>query len=136
MAFTQSMQIEILTPERRALQAEVRSVNLQGAAGRMGILPRHTALIAKLDFGMLEYESADGKHGMLCGQGMVEVSDDKVTILARSAESADQVDADRAKQALARAKSRINSKDSDVDIERAEAALKRALYRLRFIDHL
>lgn len=128
-----SMQLEILTPENRALEAQVQSVYLEGAQGRLGILPMHTTFISKTEFGILEYNEGGKKHKMLCGNGLVEVEDNRVTVLVRSAESADDIDVERAKRALERAKSRLHSKDRDVNISRAEIALARAMHRLRFV---
>jgi F-type H+-transporting ATPase subunit epsilon len=126
------MKLEVLTPEKEALSSDVSSVYLQGSEGRLGILNGHTTLIAKLSFGMLEYEGSGGKNNLLCGDGLVEVQDDRVTVLVRSAEATDEIDVERAKSALNRAKSRRDSKDTDVDMVRAEAALQRALERLRY----
>ena len=115
-----TLQLEILTPEKRALQCDASSVYVEGSEGRLGILPLHTALIAKLLFGELNYEMDGAPHRMLCGDGIIEVVDDHVTVLVKSAESADDIDVDRAKQAMTRAKSRRDSKDKDVDMLRAE----------------
>lgn len=128
-----SMQLEILTPEERALEAQVESVYLEGTLGRLGILPNHTTFVSKTEFGLLEYTEAGKKHHMLCGNGLVEVEDNRVTVLVRSAEDADAIDVERAKRALERAKSRLHSKDRDVNMIRAEAALARAINRLRFM---
>lgn len=127
-----NMKLEILTPERKVLDLTVDSVNLQGSEGRLGILPQHTALIAKLDFGILTYTNGHKSTDILCGDGMVEVNDDVVTVVVRSAELADGIDVDRAKHAYERAKSRIHSKDEGLDSARAEQALKRANERMKF----
>ena len=128
-----SIHLEVLTPDKQALSLEVSSVYLQGSQGRMGLLPGHTALIARLDFGFLDYQGAGEEGRMLCGSGTVEVQDNKITVLVKSAEKQEDIDEDRAKDALARAKSRRDSKDKDVDMLRAEAALYRAIERLKYI---
>lgn len=127
-----SLNLEILTPERKVLDLQVARVNLQGSMGRLGILPDHTPLIAKLDFGTLEYTQGHKNEEVLCGEGLVEVNDNKVTVVVRSAESASKIDVERAKSAYERAKSRLHSKDEGFDLERAENALKRANERLKF----
>lgn len=126
------LELEILTPEKLAVKKAVSSVYLQSSMGRIGILPQHTALIAKLDFGELEYEENGATVDLLCGSGIVEVQNDKVTVLVRSAEYQDEIDVERAKAALERAKSRRDSKDEDIDLLRAEAALVRSMHRLRY----
>lgn len=127
------LELQVLTPEKTALNVEASSVYLEGSEGRLGILPEHTPLIAKLNFGVLEYQANGKTHHVLCGEGLVEVSNNRVIVLARSAESEPDVDVERAKQALQRAKSRIHSKDHDVNMLRAEAALYRAVQRLKFV---
>lgn len=126
------LKLEILTPEKKFLDLSVDSVTLQGSEGRLGILPEHTALIAKLDFGVLTYTKGSQTDDVLCGEGMVEVSDNNVTVVVRSAESVQNIDGERAKRAYERAKSWIHSKANDLDAERAEKALKRATERIRF----
>ncbi len=127
-----TLHLEVLTPEKKALETEVSSVYLQASEGRLGILPMHTALIAKLDVGEMAI-AADGKtETLLCGAGLVEVRDNRVTVLARSVERPEEIDVDRAKEAQARAKARLHSKDEGIDMDRAEVALKRAIHRIRF----
>ena len=132
----EQLHLEVLTPEKMALESEVSSVSVQGREGRLGILPRHTALISLLNFGVLEYEKDGARHKVLCGEGMVETVDNRITVLVRSAEVLDHIDITRAKGALERAKSRVHSRDKDLDSIRAEAALYRAVERLRFTKHL
>lgn len=131
-----AIQLEILTPERIAFEDEVGSVYLQGSEGRIGILPAHTPLIASLRFGVLRCAIAGSDSEILCGDGFVEINDDRVSVLVKSAEAASEVDVERAKSALERARARINSKDKGVDIPRAEMARDRAEERLRFVKAL
>lgn len=129
------IKLEVLTPEKKVIDQEVSSVYLEGSQGRLGILPGHTALIAQLKFGEMEMFGASGKQTLLCGQGVVEVADGRVTVLVRSAESSKDIDVERAKAAASRARSRRDSNDKDVDMVRAEAALYRALQRLHYVGH-
>ncbi|MCB1051609.1 MAG: F0F1 ATP synthase subunit epsilon [Acidobacteria bacterium] len=130
------LHLEILTPDREALSAEVSEVNLPGTLGRLGILPNHTALISSLTFGPLTYKQSGVEKKCLCGSGFVEVRDNRVSVLVKSAESDDEIDVDRAKKALERARSRLNSKGPDINVVRAELALQRAQSRLRFLNQL
>jgi len=127
-----TLQLEVLTPERRSLDVRAESVYLQGSMGRLGILPRHTALIAKLDIGDMTYQVGGQTHELLCGEGLVEVNGDRVTVLVRSAERRNDIDRQRAKDAKGRAKGRLLSNDDKWNIERAERAYRRADARLRF----
>lgn len=129
------LQLQILTPEKESVNQSVDAVYLQGVDGQLGILPNHTALVAQLKFGVTVFH-ADGKeHHMLCGKGVVEVNDNQVNVLVRSSEREEEINVERAKRALERAKSRRDSKDQDIDMLRAEAQLQRAIHRLRFIGH-
>lgn len=130
------MQLQVLTPESEALNTDVTSVNLEGCLGRLGILESHTNFISKLDFGVLEYIEAGKSFQMLCGSGIVEVNNNQVTVLVRSAERGDDVNVDRAKESLQRAKSRLGSNDKEVNLERAQDAQARAFQRLKFVGKL
>jgi len=128
------LELEVLTPERTAVSREVDAVYLEGSDGRLGVLPGHTMLIAKLDFGVLEITAGGQKDELLCGDGLVEVNDDRVTVLVRSAESRTQIDRERAERSKERAKQRRDSKDPDIDMTRAETALYRAIKRIEFVE--
>ena len=98
------IQCDIITQERTVFSGEVDSVNLPGAEGRMGVLPNHTALLTTLDFGEVIVRSAGQEEYFAIGGGFVEIQPDHVTILADSAEHADEIDHERAERARERAK--------------------------------
>jgi F-type H+-transporting ATPase subunit epsilon len=98
------IQCDIITQERTVFSGEVDSVNLPGAEGRMGVLPNHTALLTTLDFGEVIVRSAGQEEYFAIGGGFVEVQPDHITILADSAEHADEIDHERAESARERAK--------------------------------
>ena len=127
-----SLLLEVLTPEKVVLKEEVELVELQGECGRLGILPEHTALIAKLSFGLLEYKSSQGTGKLACGHGVVEVLDNHVLVLVDTAEKPSEIDHNRAEAAKRRAEERLKEKDSGVDVERAALALHRAIQRIHF----
>ena len=124
--------LEVLTPEKQTVSRQVDSVYLQGTMGRLGILAEHTTLISTLAFGVLELTDDGAKEAFLCGTGLVEVSDNRVTVLVRSAEVKGDINVDRAKQSMDRARQRKGSKADDMDMTRAELALARSIERLRF----
>lgn len=133
MATSQStLSLSIVSPEKSVLEAEVNSVQIPGAAGMFGVLPRHAQLVSLTASGLLSAVAADGEAiEMLIHGGFAEVSGDAVVILSRSAEKVSDVDVERAQQAAKRAQERLSSKDSAIDISRAGAALRRALLRER-----
>ena len=126
------LSIEILTPNRMLLQDEADELNLPAAEGYLGILPGHVALLANLGLGELMLRKDGQPRFLTVFRGYMEVSDDKVTVLAEVAEDMAEVDAHRASAARDRALERLNSRDAGVvDFDRAIAALQRALVRLR-----
>lgn len=133
MATSQStLSLSIVSPEKSVLEAEVSSVQIPGAEGMFGVLPRHAQLVSLTASGLLSAVAADGEIiEMLIHGGFAEVSGDAVVILSRSAEKVSDVDVERAQQAAKRAQERLSSKDSAIDVSRAGAALRRALLRER-----
>ena len=97
------IQCDIVTQERTVFSGKVDSVNLPGSEGRMGILPNHTALLTTLDFGEVVVRQGDQEEYYAIGGGFVEIQPDHVTILADSAEHAQEIDHDRAARARDRA---------------------------------
>lgn len=97
------IQCDIITQERIVFSGEVDSVNLPGVDGRMGILPHHSPLLTMLDFGEVTVRVGGREEYFAIGGGFLEVQPDHVTILADSAEQADEIDLDRAERARQRA---------------------------------
>jgi F-type H+-transporting ATPase subunit epsilon len=128
-----SIELVIVTPERQLLRESVVEVVLPGADGELGVLPGHAPLITELGIGELRYSGAGGRDEVHLAiiRGFAEVLSDRVTVLAETAELAEEIDVERAKQALERARARIATSDPDIDWDRASAALQRALIRVK-----
>jgi len=128
-----SLELVIVTPERQLLREKVVEVQLPGEGGYLGILPGHAPLITELGIGELSYHDASGKESkhIAIMSGFAEVLPDSVTVLAETAELAEEIDLERAKQALERARQKIASNVADMDWELATAALQRALVRVK-----
>lgn len=126
------LSVEILTPNRLLLQDEVDELNLPGTEGYLGILPGHVAFLTNLGQGELMLRKDGQQRYLTVFRGYMEVSDDKVTVLAEVAEDMAEIDPGRAGAARDRALERLNSRDAEVvDFDRASAALQRALVRLQ-----
>jgi F-type H+-transporting ATPase subunit epsilon len=124
--------VEILTPNRLLLQDEVDELNLPGTEGYLGILPGHVAFLTNLGQGELMLRKDGQQRYLTVFRGYMEVSDDKVTVLAEVAEDMAEIDPERAGSARDRALERLRSGDAQVvDFDRASAALQRALVRLQ-----
>jgi F-type H+-transporting ATPase subunit epsilon len=128
----EAIELIVVTPQRQLLREKVASVQLPGASGELGILPGHAPLITELGNGKLSYRASDGAEPVILAvlSGFAEVLPDRVTVLAETAERPEEIDVDRAKEALARAEKRLASADADVDWDRATVALQRALVRI------
>lgn len=128
-----SLQLEIVTPERTVFSAEASMVIAQTVDGQIGILPGHIPLVTVLETGVMRVQSGQEQEQKLAvSGGFLEVSpDNKLTVLAETAELAEEIDVERAQQARARAEERLSCDQEDIDIVRAEISLRKALIRLR-----
>jgi F-type H+-transporting ATPase subunit epsilon len=123
--------LEIVTAERVVLSEEVDQVNAPTKDGRVGILPRHAPLLTILDVGELDIIKDGQTTPFAVSGGFMEVLPNRVTILADTAERADEIDESRAEAARRSAEERIAQRQSDQDLALAEAELRRALIRLK-----
>src|SRR5919106_6021534 len=130
MALPTSIELQIVTPDRMLVREQVDEVQIPGAEGYFGVLPGHTPLLASLTVGELWYRKGQEKTYLSIAFGFAEVLPDRVTILAKLAERAEDIDVERAEAARQRAEERLAQK-SDIDYERARAALAKALTRLQ-----
>ncbi len=130
MATRTTMHVEVVTAERELYNGEADLVSAPGSEGQLGILPRHAALLAFLKPGPLSIRLADAEETLFVSGGFIEVSNNNVTVLADTAEQADEIDAARAEEARRRAQERLSQAQSDVERADQQAALARALNRL------
>lgn len=126
-----TFKLEITTPERMVVSVDAESAQIPGKNGYMGILPHHAPLISELAAAPMEYVSGGKTEKLAISAGYLEVLPDKVSILAETAEKAEEIDLPRAETAKKRAEERISKSGKDVDMERAAAALARAIARIQ-----
>ena len=136
MALPAHIQLQIVTPDRPIVREEVDEVEIPGTEGYLGILPGHTPLLASLAVGELWYRKGQEKTYVSIAFGFAEVLPDRVTILARVAERAEEIDVERAEAARKRAEQRLAQPKAEVDYERARVALVKALTRLQVSAHM
>ncbi len=125
------LELEIVTPERRVLSERVDEVVLPSIEGYMGVLPGHAPLLAQLDVGEVSYRVGDKRHYLAISGGYAEVLRQSVSVLARTAERAEEIDLERAQQAQDRAESRLKQDLPRDEWAEAEVHLKRAISRIR-----
>lgn len=125
------LQLEIVSPERRAYTDEVDEVIVPGIDGQLGILPHHTRLITALGTGELRIKKGGTEQSLLISGGFVEVRPDKVIVMADLAEHSDEIDEAKAVDARKRAEAELEAAKDPVDLARVRAALQTALMRER-----
>jgi F-type H+-transporting ATPase subunit epsilon len=131
VALPTHLHLQIVSPERSLVNEQVDEVEIPGADGYLGVLPGHTPLLALLGAGELWYRKGQDKTYLLIAFGYAEVQPDRVTILARLAEKAEEIDLTRAQSALKRAEGRLASSSADIDAERARLAMLKSLIRIQ-----
>lgn len=129
------LSLQIVTPERVLFEeTDVASVTITGREGEMTILPSHAALMTDLRPGPLVFRKGGDEVDVALSGGFLEVRDDKIVVLADTAERSDELDQARAEEARRRAQDRLATREGEVDIARAMAALERAQARLRVVE--
>ena len=125
--------LEVITPEKVLVSREVDMVVAPASDGEFGILPNHILFLSDIVPGELRYTAERERGAMAVTNGFAEVSKNRVSILVDAAENATEIDIERARKAIERARERLATKrgTKDLDYLRAEAALKRALMRLK-----
>ncbi len=127
-----TLHLDIVTLERVVVSEDVDYVSAPGIDGVLGILPRHEPLLMTLTIGELRYKKGDQEEAFAIGGGFMEVRPDHVTVLADTAEQADEIDAARAEEARKRAEELLKQKpESDAEAARVEMALRRAELRIK-----
>lgn len=123
--------LEITTPPRLVVSDLVDEVVAPGIEGYFGVLPGHAPFLTTLGVGIVTYRIGRDEHQHAVAGGFAEVRNDKVIILADSAERPDEIDRARAERAKERAERRLSGRaQEEVDYARCQAALARALTRL------
>jgi len=128
-----TFRLEVVTPEERLVNQDVREVVAPGSEGYFGVLAGHIPFVTTLDTGLLTYRQDGVERHLSLSGGYAEVQRDRVIVLADRAEPAERIDVERAQRARERAEQRLrqwSSGDETVDFARARAALERSLTRL------
>ena len=123
--------LEIVTPRKIDYSDDVKSFTAPGTEGSFQILPRHAAFITTLQVGKVKFVTKEGLEKVYATSGgVVEVADNKISMLAETIEAKEDIDIDRAQSAKDRAEKKLETATGN-EIEIAKAALLRAINRLR-----
>jgi F-type H+-transporting ATPase subunit epsilon len=129
------LSLQIITPERVVFaEQDVESVTLPGVEGELTVLPSHAPLMTALNPGALLFRKAGQEVDVALSGGFLEVRDDKVIVLADSAERSDEIDAARAEEARQRALEALATREGEIDLAAVLAALGRAQARIRVVE--
>lgn len=132
-----TIKFEIVTPERAVLKQEILQITVPTTSGEITVLPDHIPLVSVLKPGVLELKLADNSSEIISvSGGFIEVTKDKVVILADTAERAEELDEARIKAAQERAeklKEEVRNVD-DVQFTAVAAKLEKELARLRAVN--
>ena len=136
MSDKQNIQLKIITPERIVFDEKVDHVILPSSTGEIDILPNHTTLMTSLNIGpIIVYKGKEEIH-LAMGGGYCEVNDNLVTVLADTAERAEELNEERIMQARQRAQTLMEDKDKAGARDQAlvSASLQRSLARLKVME--
>ncbi len=114
------LNLEIVTPEKKVLSEAVDQVTIPTASGEVGILQNHAPLISSLKAGVLAYTKAGATERMVIAGGFVEVSQNNVSILADVAETADEIDVERARAEMSEMQKELGAAKGSFDESEAE----------------
>ena len=129
------LDLEIVSSEKIAAKGKIESISAPGTVGDFQVLYNHAPLVSSLGVGLIRIVNEFGeKTSFSTTGGIFEVRDNKVTILAETIESKEEIDIERAKKSIQRAEDRLKSGEKGIDIRRAQYAIKRSLNRLKIIE--
>jgi len=126
-----TLKLEIVTPEGTVYSEDVEMVTLPGVAGQMGIYPQHVPLITEMVPGEMIVRKEGRDLFIATGEGLIDVTANRVSILTDLAIRADRIDEAKAEEARQRAEARLREKLSDEEVASVNASLARSLAQLR-----
>jgi F-type H+-transporting ATPase subunit epsilon len=128
---SETMRLEIVTPQGIALAVDVEMVTLPASEGQMGVYPDHVRMITQVVPGEIIVQQGGGEQFFAVGEGVVEITAHQVSIVTDMAIPAENIDEARAEEARARAAARLREKISDEEVASVNASLARSLAQLQ-----
>lgn len=125
------LSLEIVTPERRVLSVAVDEVRAPGVEGGFGVRFNHEPFMTALEAGRLTYVEGGREHHFAVGGGFLQVADNRVIVLADTAEAAGDIDVERARRSFSEGQNRLlKMTEQDEHYQQEAARVKRAAARL------
>ena len=125
-----TIRLEIVTPEATVYSEDVDMVTLPGVEGQMGVLPQHARLMTQLVPGELIVHKSGRDDFMAVGEGLVEITNERLSIVTNMAVAVDKIDEAAAEEARQRAAARLREKLSSEEVASVNASLARSLAQL------
>ena len=126
------LKLEIVTPEKKVFDETVDTVTIPTGTGEIGIMPNHAPLISTIRPGVLTYSKDRQTEKLAVAGGFVEVSNNKISVLADSAERADEIDVEAAqleRENMVKTLGAWNGSEAEFEVEKEK--LDRAQARLQ-----
>jgi F-type H+-transporting ATPase subunit epsilon len=125
------MKLEIVTPEGTVYSEQVEMVTLPGVVGQIGVYAHHVPLMTQMTPGEIIVLKDGHETFLATGEGLIDITGDRVSILTDLAVAADRIDEAKAEEARRRAEARLLEKLSDEEVASVNASLARSLAQLR-----
>jgi F-type H+-transporting ATPase subunit epsilon len=126
-----TLRLEIVTPEATVFSEDVEMVTLPGVEGQFGVYAQHVPLITRVVPGEVIATKNGNEQSLAVGEGLVEVTTDRVAIITDMAIPADRIDEAKVEEARRRAEARLQEKISDEEVASVNASLARSLAQLQ-----
>lgn len=124
------MRLEIVTPEAKTFSDDVDMVVIPGIDGELGILPQHVPLMTQLKPGELRVNQGGKEHYLAVGEGFVEITGERVSVLTDMAVEESDIDEAAVQAAIERAEAAMKEKISDEEIAAVQVAIQKSLAQL------
>ncbi len=124
------VELRIVTPERLVFSESVDEVVLPGEDGYLGVRPGHAPLLARLQIGEVSFTVGGKQRFMAVSGGYAEILRERVSVLAETAEPAEDIDLERAQRAQQSAQQLLDGNASDHELRLANVKLRRAVNRI------
>ena len=126
-----TLSLEIVTPQGTVFAGDVEMVTLPGVEGEIGVYPNHVRLMTQMVPGQITVQQNGGERLIAVGEGLIDVSATRVSVVTDMAIDAERIDEARVEEARARAIARLREKISDEEVASVNASLARSLAQLQ-----
>jgi len=127
----ETLKLEVVTPQAVVVSEDVHMVTLPAIEGQMGVYPQHARVITQIVPGEITVTKDGVDRSLAVGEGLVDVSAERVSVVTDMAIPAEQIDEARVEEARTRAAARLREKISDEEVASVNASLARSLAQLQ-----